>query len=411
LFDVRDLTEMSKGMEAAGQSETRPGTTQEELQRTSAQPQLDLFPEAAVQTQRVTPRNFQKLLDSKNIQGLREAIEQQRADNQAALEQARDNIPKLQTALEKAQADYDASLKKIQEVTPDKFALDKAKKQELEGVTEVLESLRFAKRNIETRLAEIQTLREGVYAAGESNAMFGTRASIEAANAFKDEPALRKRLGELDLMLTNAGALQKTVQQFQAGEKAFTEKGEAVSVEAETAFDESKQLLRDAQKTANEERRAAEQKTEPRVEIGTSDAEYKAALQRAREGLNLPGIRNLVDTTSMRQTIAKIRSTMGSFDAQLENKNLTEERRAELQDLRDDEARKLESVYQDAPRITSDIKEDGQLALERAFDDAQAKAYDKQVAKRRRRAGESAPVLPSSKTGPVVKGVRNQRIS
>jgi hypothetical protein len=411
LFDVRDLNEMSKGMEAAGQSATRPGATQEELQRTSAQPQLALFPEAEVQTQRATPRNFQKMLDSKNIQGLREAIAQQRADNQAALEQARDNIPKLQTALEKAQAGYDAALKNIQETTPDKIALEKSAKQETEGITEVLDGLRFMKRNIEQRLAEIQQMREGIYAAGESNAMFGNRATIEAANAFKDEPALRKRLEDVNEALANAGALQKAIQQTQAGEKPFLEKGEAASTAAETAFDESKKVLKDAQKTANDVRRLEEQKKEPRVDVGTSDAEYKAVLQRAREGLNLPGRRNLVDTIAMKQTIFNLRSAMGSFDAQLENQNLTEEKRAEIQAKRDDAARKLESVYQDAPRITAEIKEDGQLDLERAFDDAQAKAYDKQIAKRRARTGESPPVLPSSKSGPVVKGVRNQRIS
>jgi hypothetical protein len=106
-----------------------------------------------------------------------------------------------------------------------------------------------------------------------------------------------------------------------------------------------------------------------------------------------------------------MRSAMGSLDAQLENKNLTEEKRAELQAKRDDAEQKLSTVYQDAPRITSEIKENGQLDLERAFDDAQVKAYDKQIAKRRKRKGESAPVLPSSKTGPVAKGVRNQRIT
>ena len=411
LFDVRDLNEMSLAMEAAGQSATRPGATQEELQRTSAQPQLSLFPEAEVQTQRATPRNFQKMLDSKNIQGMREAIEQQRADNQAALEQARDNLPKLQTALEKAQADYDAALKNIQETTPDKIALEKAAKQETEGIKEVLEGLRFTKRNIEQRLAEIQQMREGIYAAGESNAMFGNRATIEAANAFKDEPALRKRLEDVNEALANAGALEKAIQQTQAGEKPFLEKGEAASEAAERAFDESKKILQDAQKTANDTRRLEEQKKEPTTNVGTSDAEYKAVLQRAREGLNLPGRRNLVDTTAMKQTIFNLRSAMGSYDAQLENKNLTEEKRAEIQAKRDDAARKLESVYQDAPRITAEIKEDGQLDLERAFDDAQAKAYDRQIAKRRARTGEAPPVLPSSKSGPVVKGVRNQRIS
>lgn len=411
LFDVRDLNEMSLAMEAAGQSATRPGATQEELQRTSAQPQLSLFPEAEVQTQRATPRNFQKMLDSKNIQGMRDAIEQQRADNQAALEQARDNIPKLQTALEKAQADYDAALKNIQETTPDKIALEKSAKQETEGITEVLEGLRFTKRNIEQRLAEIQQMREGIYAAGESNAMFGSRATIEAANAFKDEPALRKRLEDVNEALANAGALEKAIKEFQAGEKPFLEKGEVASTAAENAFDESKRILQEAQKTASEEAQFAKTVKEPTTEIGTPDAEYRAALQRAREGLNLPGRRNLVDTSAMKQTIMNIRSAMGSYDAQLENKELTEEKRAEIQAKRDNAAKQLESVYENAPRITAEIKEDGQLDLERAFDDAQAKAYDQQAAKRRARTKELPPVLPAKKSGPVVKGVRDQRIS
>jgi hypothetical protein len=400
IFDVRDLHEAMAAHEEAAQSATRSGATQEELQRTSAQPQRELFPEASVQTLRETPRNFQKLLDSKNIQGLRDALAQQKTDNQAALAEARKNIPAIKTALDAAQEAYDASLAKIQSTTPNKLAIVKGREEEMGAAEQLLSGLRFKKRTVEEKLAEITRLRSAIYAAGESDGSFGEKANILAANAFSEEAALRKTLTEVDLMLANAGSLQKAVAEFQAAEKPVTEQIETASTEAEKEFQQNKAALAKEKQAAS----ASAPKSAPVTEtLGTPEGEYRAALQRAREGLGLPGQKRSVDTSAMKTQMANMRRALGSFDAQLEDKKLTAEKRAEIQKKRDDTAAKLEAVYQNAPRITSEIKEQGQLELEKAFDEVQVAGYEAVAARRRGRAGEAAPKLPTAKKGPVVK--------
>jgi hypothetical protein len=400
IFDVRDLHEAMAAHEEAAQSATRPGVTQEELQRTSAQPQRELFPEASVQTLRETPRNFQKLLDSKNIQGLRDALAQQRANNQSALEEARKNLPVTKSELEAAQEAYDASLAKIQSTTPSKLAVVKGREDEMRAAEQLLANLRFKKRTIEDQLAETARIRSAIYTAGESDGSFGEKANILAANAFKNEPALQKALEEVDLLLANAASLQKAVEDFQAAEKPVTEKIEKASVEAEQEYQQNKAALAKAKAPAIATKEAPVKET-----LGTPESEYRAALQRAREGLGLPGQKRLVDTSAMKIQMANMRRALGSFDAQLADKKLTAEKRAEIQAKRDDTAAKLEAVYENAPRITSEIKEQGQLELEKAFDEAQAASYEAVAARRRGRASEAAPKLPAAKKGPTVKPV------
>ena len=400
IFDVRDLHEAMAAHEAATQSTTRPGATQEELQRTSAQPQRELFPEASVQTLRETPRNFQKLLDSKNIQGLRDALAQQKADNRAALEEARKNLPVIKTKLEAAQEAYDAALAKIQNTTPNKIAVVKGREEEMNAAEQLLAGLRFKKRSVEERLSEIASLRSAIYTAGESNGSFGEKANILAANAFSEEPALRKTLAEVDLLLANAGSLQKAVADFHAAEKPVTEQIEKASVEAEQEYQQRKAELEKAKTPAT-----VAKETQTKEELGTPEGKYRAALQRAREGLGLPGQKRMVDTGEMKVQMANMRRALGSFDAQLEDKKLTAEKRAEIQKKRDDTAAKLEAVYENAPRITSEIKEQGQIELEKAFDEAQAASYEAVAARRRGRKGEAAPKLPAAKKGPTVKPV------
>ena len=485
LFDVRDLTEMVKGMEAAGQSATRPGVTPEELQRTSAQPQLDLFADKDTQTQRATPRNFQKMLDSGNVQRLRQAIAQLNKDSE-------DEV----FAVEKTLTDAQEQLAKAEKIT--KKALDKVVALE-EGAdvgsspladqsSEALATVKLSDEKLKTRsrvapetskfvaeyglkptnkeddkikLAWAEATRDVVAA---ESALQALPLRIAYLTEIRNSVAKLSKKGKQDLVAlidealrfgrdpSNPAAMRDSLEQkefeelkqwldpdtanteikrlrttYNIAKKALDparerldaaiaeyEEGSVVRAALEREQKKAQDALAKAQRAEQAARAAVkeEQKQETATEeIGTPNAEYRAALQRAREGLNLPGVRNLVDTTAMKQTIFNLRSAMGSFDAQLENEQLTEEKRAEIEAKREDAARRLESVYQDAPRITSEIKENGQIDLERAFDDAQVKAYDKQMAKRRKRKGESPPVLPSSKTGPVVKGVRNQRIS
>jgi len=485
LFDVRDLEEMTKGMEAAGQSATRPGVTPEELQRTSAQPQLDLFADKDTQTQRATPRNFQKMLDSGNVQRLRQAIAQLNKDSENEVAAVEETLTDAQEQLAKAEKITKKALDKIEALeegadvgsspladqSSEAFATVKATDEKLKTRSKVApETSKFVaeyglkptnKADDEIKVAWAEATRDVVAA---ESALQALPLRIAYLTEIRNSVAKLSKKGKQDLVAlidealrfgrdpNNPASMRDSLEQKEFAELkqwldpdtanteikrlkttynlakralgparervdaavAEYEEGSVVRKALEREQKKAQDALAKAQRDEQAARAAvkAEQKQETTTEeVGTPNAEYRAALQRAREGLNLPGVRNLVDTTAMKQTIFNLRSAMGSFDAQLENKQLTEEKRAEIEAKREDAARRLESVYQDAPRITSEIKENGQLDLERAFDDAQAKAYDKQVAKRRTRAGESPPVLPSSRTGPVVKGVRNQRIS
>ena len=485
LFDVRDLDEMFKGMEAAGQSATRPGVTPEELQRTSAQPQLDLFSDKDTQTQRATPRNFQKMLDSGNVQRLRQIIAQLNKDSENEVSAVEETLTDAQAKLAKAEKVTQKALGKVialeegadvgssplADQSSEALATVKATDEKLKTRSRVApETSKFVaeyglkptnKEDDQIKLAWAEATRDVVAAESALQALplriaylteirdsvselskQGKRdlvALIDEALSFSTDPSnpasmrdslenkefveLKQWLDpdtankEIKRLKTTYNLAKKSLDPARERLDAAVAKYEEGSV-VRAALEKEQKKAQDALDKAQRDEQAAraavkaEQKQETATEeVGTPNAEYRAALQRAREGLNLPGVRNLVDTSQAKQTIFNMRSAMGSLDAQLENKNLTEEKRAELQAKRDDAERKLSTVYQDAPRITSEIKENGQLDLERAFDDAQVKAYDRQIAKRRKRKGESAPVLPSSKTGPVVKGVRNQRIS
>jgi hypothetical protein len=485
LFDVRDLNEMAKGMEAAGQSTTRPGVTPEELQRTSAQPQLDLFADKDTQTQRATPRNFQRMLDSGNVQRLRQAIAQLNKDSEDEVSAVEETLTDAQEQLAKAEKITKKALDKVvaleegadvgssplADQSSEALATVKATDEKLKTRSRVApETSKFVaeyglkptnKEDDKIKLAWAEATRDVVAA---ESALQALPLRIAYLTEIRNSVAKLSKKGKQDLVAlidealrfgkdpSNPAAMRDSLEQKEFAELkqwldpdtanteikrlkttynlakraldparervdaaiAEYEEGSVVRAALEREQKKAQDALAKAQRAEQAARAAVkeEQKQETATEeIGTPNAEYRAALQRAREGLNLPGVRNLVDTTAMKQTIFNLRSAMGSFDAQLENEQLTEEKRAEIEAKREDAARRLESVYQDAPRITSEIKENGQIDLERAFDDAQVKAYDKQMAKRRKRKGESPPVLPSSKTGPVVKGVRDQRIS
>jgi len=485
LFDVRDLDEMFKGMEAAGQSATRPGVTPEELQRTSAQPQLDLFSDKETQTQRATPRNFQKMLDSGNVQRLRQIIAQQNKEADNEVSAVEETLTDAQAKLAKAEK---VTQKALGKVTALEEGADVGSSPLVDQSSEALATVKLSDEKLKTRskvapesstfvaeyglkptnkeddqikLAWAEATRDVVAA---ESALQALPLRIAFLTEIRDSVSELSKKGKQDLIAlidealrfgkdpSNPASMRDSLEQKEFAELkqwldpdtanteikrlktlynlakksldparerldaavAKYEEGSVVRAALEREQKQAQDALDKAQRDEQAARAAvkAEQKQETTTEeVGTPNAEYRATLQRAREGLNLPGVRNLVDTTQVKQTIFNMRSAMGSLDGQLENKNLTEEKRAELQAKRDDAERKLSTVYQDAPRITSEIKENGQLELERAFDDAQVKAYDKQVAKRRKRKGESAPVLPSSKTGPVAKGVRNQRIT
>jgi hypothetical protein len=214
-FDVRDLGEMMAAYEEAGRSTTRPGATQEELQRTSAQPQKDLFPEAAVQIQRATPSNFQKMLDSKDIQGLRDAIEQQRKENLTVLQTVGKAIPTLTNRLNQAKATYERKLKIAQKQVPAAKAFKKEFDEDLGVAQQTLMAWTAEKKKIDIALKQNEDIREALLK--EPSDM---RFLINANKVLSQEPALKKQSEQavLDSLFTAGGTLAcKKVIRFDLG--------------------------------------------------------------------------------------------------------------------------------------------------------------------------------------------------
>ena len=392
---VRELDAMIKQRAAAAESTTRPGVTPEELQRTSAQPQMALpgVEAPATVTQRATVANFQKMLDAKDVQGMRAAIEKTRTDAIAAAQALARNTPE---ALRKARL-ANALAKRNEALAEAQRTASEAATARVEARTILVE----AKAAVTTAEQQVDTLQRALQDIADLKVVLAKeptemRTLIAAPKMLSQEAPLRKRLKQAQTLLGAANALLSTVTSAPANPKI------AASTAAETALTKSEKELAEATK----ETRAAEPAVEPAL---SEKDEYRAAIQRGREGLDLPGIRRLVDTTKMNTQIANIRSAMGSLDAQIESAT-DPVKKAELQAKRDQTAQKLETVYADAPRITSAIKVKDQEMFEKAFDDAQVAAYDKRSAKSRIRGGEYGPALTSRQQGAVARKGASARV-
>jgi hypothetical protein len=192
--------------------------------------------------------------------------------------------------------------------------------------------------------------------------------------------------------------------------------------EADKATAKIAQLTKNFEEAQRQEAReqAKPTKEKPATEA-TPMRVWREALQRGREGLDLPGMRNLVDTTNLKAQVLAIRKALGSFDAQLSKiqdpkrkpKEGDKAKIAELEKKRADASTALDTIYKNAPRITSEIYygNQSQLDLEKEFDKAQAAAYDRIARKKQAKAGELPPTLRAAKKGPVVTDVRTNQKS
>ena len=406
---VRELGEMMKAQAEAGRSETKPGATQEELQRTSAQPQRELFPEAAVQTQRATPSNFQKMLDSKNVQGMREAIAKQKEDNRKALEGVSKKLPTLANKIKLAEDKYDNKLKKLQEKAPGADAVLEEARAELVAINEVIKTLEAEQVALQDSVDDIEAVRESLLKEPED-----MRALINAPAVLAQEKPLRAKLKNVEDSLATARALESAIVATQEANKTVVaplvkeaEKADKELTQARQELDDLKAQQRDQ---ARIEADAAErEKNADANQAAAEEEKRRAVLQRGREGLNLPGIRIEKDTTKMRKRENQLRSAMGSLDEEIANAE-NPERKAEMQKRRDAAQREFDALYAAAPTRKTELLTRDDLKQQQEFDDAQAAAYDQAQAKRRAKAGEAAPTLKPAIKGPLVKEVKTGKV-
>jgi hypothetical protein len=410
---VRDLAEMMRAQKEAGRSETAPGATQAELQRTSAQPQMALFPEAEVATTRATPTNFQRLLDSGKIKELREAIQAQKEANLKALQDFGKTVPTLDSKLEKAKTKYDRKLKKAQQAAELKQAFAQEFQDDLAAATEAVTQWNEQVVALKERMADIEAARQAVMQAPMNAELWHHISPI-----LSQENAVRRQLAKAERGLGIA-------REFEAAVRATNQANESL---AKPAFDRADKADKELAQAA-QERQAAESeiikeksradRAQEREEKAKQDAlksdtaRFNESLQNAREGMGLP-VERLTKQTStpeMRAREHQLRSKMGGIDAEITKKisqirkleaqgkveeanklaKATKDRMAELQESYDQAEEDLHKLYEEAQLTRADEI----TAADLAFEEAQIKLAS----------------LPARRAGPVVTDVRTARKS
>ena len=400
-FDVRDLGEMMAAHEEAGRSTTRPGATQEELQRTSAQPQKDLFPEAAVQIQRATPSNFQKMLDSKDIQGLRDAIEQQRKENLTVLQTVGKAIPTLTNRLNQAKATYERKLKIAQKQVPAAKAFKKEFDEDLGVAQQTLMAWTAEKKKIDIALKQNEDIREALLK--EPSDM---RFLINANKVLSQEPALKKQseqantaVQNLENLIASINATNEANQTLIKPAQRLAEKADKERLAAQeelSAIKNEVNAQEQMQKRMDEREKAAKEKAE-RI-IGTPDEQYNAARAAGQEGLGLPGERIERDTTALQKQVNGLRSKMGSISDRI-TKAKTETAREKLEAQYDEVEATLYALPEKAPVKRTTLGE--RTSVDKAFEREQER-----LAREKNEQLGFAAMLPNRVVGPVAKNIR-----
>jgi hypothetical protein len=400
-FDVRDLGEMMAAYEEAGRSTTRPGATQEELQRTSAQPQKDLFPEAAVQIQRATPSNFQKMLDSKDIQGLRDAIEQQRKENLTVLQTVGKAIPTLTNRLNQAKATYERKLKIAQKQVPAAKAFKKEFDEDLGVAQQTLMAWTAEKKKIDIALKQNEDIREALLK--EPSDM---RFLINANKVLSQEPALKKQAEQANTAVQNLENLIASINATNEANQTLIKPAQRLAEKADkerlAAQDELTQLKNEVnaqeqmQKRMDEREKAAKEKAE-RI-LGTPDEQYNAARAAGQEGLGLPGERIERDTTALQKQVNGLRSKMGSISDRI-TKAKTETAREKLEAQYDEVEAELFALPEKAPVKRTTLGE--RTSVDKAFEREQER-----LAREKNEQLGFAAMLPNRVVGPVAKNIR-----
>jgi len=445
---VRDLDEMMKGREVSGRSAAKPLSAEDTAavargeKKYEAQPQKELFTEASVQTVRATPANFQKMLDSKDIQGMRDALAKQKEENKAALDQVKKYVPSLQKEMRAATTALNKALVKKETLTesaakekqqPTWYAPAVRKIVELEtalqSIPPRLESLRSIQRAIkglsaEDRTSLLQMLTEARKIEGANRKDVGDFEDI--ARAVQNPEAFNAEIKMLNDAVKNSASLVDGARNALDDLMVKYQKGALMRGSIDRAANKATQQVERLTEKYNELKRQvakeraareAEEKTKtdtvPEELKETPTEEYETAAQRGREGMGLPGTRVEKDTTQMKVAVQKIRSELGSLKNELEKAERKDntERIEELKDKIADAERRLDSVYTDAPVAVKELltPEEERAARENADRVAAQDAVDE--AKRRKRRGEKAASLVPIKQTPVVKEVYGSKVT
>jgi hypothetical protein len=411
---VLELQAAMKFQEKEGASATQPGATAEDLQRTSAQPQLDLFGPSTTpaQTLRSTSETFQKLLDSKTVDALRGKLKKV---NDALKKQTQN----VQNALRTAVTKHNQALKKAKAAKETVALIGGEPVWFAPAVREVV-ALETELQHIPKDLAELRSLREGILtlqgdpAAKQMFVQFVQEAELEntpalraALNQLNSSDPFGKEIAETERYAANA---QKMVINARArfNNLLLIENASAPTL-LRIAKQEARAATKDAEKAKADLETARQKIADAVVEVepDTTQADkaaYAASAQAGREGLDLPGIRVTEDTAALRNKIKGLRSKVGSISDRLDAEK-DPAKKAELQTKLDSAQAELEGAYVQTPRLITEIKPADEDAFYQAVKEVAALAERPQTAE-----GEVASRLPARRVGPVEYAQNRSRV-
>lgn len=404
--DVRELGEMLALQEEGKRSATRPGATPEELQRTSAQPQKELFPEAAVQVQRATPGNFQKMLDSKDIQGTRDAIEKQRKENLATLQSVSKNIPNIKNRLAKAEEKYKRTQKKAQAAGTESAEYKKEFEEDYSLAHNETVRIKDEIAKVEAHLDDIEYMQNALLS--EPTDM---RLLINAPGMLAQEKPLRAMLKQLQTQLSNAQTLTAAITAHNKAMQTLAvpanKRAEATLKQLDAAQKELSDVKTEAAKEAAKAKAEVERerlaKEKAARELGTAREAFNRAAQAGREGLGLEGMRIQRDTTALKNKEHELRSKLGSLEDQLD-KAKSDKKKSAIQAKIDETTQELDSLPSMAPAVRTDLGDRTQVDLD----------FEAEQIANSRRLNEKLGLtggLPAPIKGPVEKNIRTGRTS
>lgn len=460
---VLELQAAIKFQEREGASGTQPGATLADLQRTSAQPQLELFEEPTFgrefsgflknmgldeaeyeklpaaskspikdmfaasgtrttpfQTVRSTTELFQKLLGSKTVAALKDKIKK---TNGALKKQTQD----VQNALSTAITKHNRALQKAR-AAKQTIALVGGEPVWFAPAVREVAALEAALQSVPMELAELRSLREGILLLQGDPAAKQTfvqllqemglentvnnvgisdseRASMRAAlNQLHSSDPFVKEIAETEQYIANA---QKMVV------KARAKFNDLLLIENASAGTLTKIARQDASAATKEAEKAKAELETARQEVADATAKpdeaapeqtkpYAESIQAGREGLDLPGVRVTEDASALQDKIKGLRSKVGAASAALD-KEKDPVKKIELQKKLDAAQAELAGVYIKTPRLVTEIDPEEKADFVKLFLDAAERAERKQTPE-----GEVAPRLPATQKGAVAYGKNNQ---
>lgn len=399
----RRNTAAEKVVQEARAEQARLTTELEQLQAayrgTGGAAQRNLFDRDTTEraTERASPENFQRYLDSKEVQAKRAAL-------RAAEQEAADTVSFAQ---QKEQS-VDALVARAKDLAGKEATAQERMRGTQNRIEELKDELDAVEADFGSRRQQLAERRRALIEYRESLPATDTGTDFDAgvpAERVRIENTLQELYVAERMLSKDADAeigITRTVvsdfeKKFQVDLKHWWKLRKELE-QAHTA-------VADARALARAQQNVAEQAHAPTRDEATE--RFARAVQNAREGMGLPGTRVTRDTTASapEKRALGLKRAIGSLNDQIATARAADDavKVAQLERTRDNAMTELAQVFETAPQVRENTLPTD--AEEQAFAEYEAaqRAQDVEYAKFRAQHGIAAPALDARRKGPALR--------